>query len=164
MRDDLSFDDPCLLFALRRESQAFVREFPVQQRFPAAPCRARFCGPTWLTVLVMETGVGSAAVQKALDWATAAPLLGRVPYRPKLVLSAGFAGALADGYRVGDIVLADEVADAEGNCWRTTWPGDLPPGEWRPPIHRGRLLDSPVLVGEPQAKRDLGHKHGAVAV
>ena len=42
--DPLLFDDPCVLFALRHESAPFVRLFPVQQRFPGAPCRARFCG------------------------------------------------------------------------------------------------------------------------
>ena len=66
--DPLRLDDPCILFALRRESAPFLRLFPVQQRFARAPCRARFCGPSWLTVLVLETGVGPECSRRALDW------------------------------------------------------------------------------------------------
>src|SRR5215813_3502979 len=97
---DLLFADPCVLFALRREASSFLREFAPQQRFPGAPCRARFCGPSWLTVLVLETGVGRDCSRRALDWLLGGPMLDNVPYRPKVVLSAGFCGALKPGYRV----------------------------------------------------------------
>jgi nucleoside phosphorylase len=161
--NELVFDDPCIVFALGRESQAFLREFRPQQRFPGAPCRARFCGPPWLTVLVLETGIGRAATERALDWLLGRPLLGGVPYRPKVVLSAGFSGALRADYRVGDVLLATEVADTAGNRWPTTWPGELPSGEWRPPLHRARLLTVSQLVGAPEAKRALGERHDAAA-
>ncbi len=161
---ELAFTDPCVVFALRREAAPFLRgTFRPQQRFPGAPCRARFCGPSWLTVLVLETGLGPAAVEAALTWALGSPLFGNVPYRPKLVLSAGFSGALRPGLRVGDLVLATEVADLEGNRWPAPWPGELPPGEWRPPLTRGRLLTVPGLAGTPGAKRALGERHDALA-
>jgi len=162
--DDLSFTDPCVLFALRRESQAFRREFRAHQRFPGAPCWARFCGPAWLTVLVLETGLGARRTEAALNWLLGAPLLGNLPYRPKMVLSAGFSGALQEGLHVGDLVLATEVVDTEGNSWPTTWPGELPPGEWRPPLRRGRLLTAPHLVGSAEEKKALGRQHEAAAV
>src|SRR5438034_11802836 len=87
--NELTFDDPCVLFALRREARAFYREFRPQQTFPGAPCRARFCGPPWLTVLVLETGLGAGRVEQALAWLLGNPVLESVPYSPKLVLSAG---------------------------------------------------------------------------
>ncbi|MBY0528109.1 MAG: hypothetical protein K2R98_32230 [Gemmataceae bacterium] len=161
---DLAFQDPCLLFALRRESSPFLRDFRPHQRFPGAPCWARFGGPAWLTVLVLETGVGTERAQTALNWLLSGPVLENVPYRPKLVLSAGFSGALQDRFNVGDIILATEVTDSAGNRWPTTWPGELPAGEWRPPLHRGRLLTVPQVVGDPREKRALGEKHDAVAV
>jgi adenosylhomocysteine nucleosidase len=161
---DLDFDDPCVLFALGRESRAFRREFRPTQRFPGAPCWARFCGPAWLSILVLETGVGAARVERVLDWLFKAPQLGIVPYRPKVALSAGFAGALDEERRVGDIVLATEVVDPEGNRWPTTWPEELPAGEWQPPLHRGRLLSTVQMVCTAQEKRALGQQHGAVAV
>jgi adenosylhomocysteine nucleosidase len=161
---ELAFDDPCLVFALGRESAAFRREFRPHQRFPGSPCRARFCGPPWLTVLVLETGVGSAPTDRALDWVLGQPKLGDVPYRPRVVLSAGFAGALQPEYKVGDILLATEVVDAEGNSWPTTWPGELPAGEWQPPLHRARLLTVDTIVGGVEEKKALGSRHQAAAV
>ncbi len=161
---ELAFDDPCVLFALARESGPFRREFRPQQTFPGAPCRARFCGPAWLSVLVVETGMGTAHTERALDWLLGRPLLGNVAYRPKVVVSAGFAGALRKPLLVGDVLLATEVADMEGNVWPATWPAELPEGPWDPPLRRGRLLTVARAVAEPQAKRELGERHGAAAV
>jgi adenosylhomocysteine nucleosidase len=162
--NDLSFDDPCVVFALRRESAPFLREFRPQQGFPGSPCWARFCGPPWLSVLVLETGVGARAAEAAVDWLLKRPKLGDVPYRPKVVLSAGFAGALRPDGRVGDVLLATDVVDADGECWPATWPEELPPGDWRPPLHRGRVLTAPRLVTTPEEKRALGERHQATAV
>src|SRR2546421_12886448 len=110
--NNLCLNDPLILFPLRREASFFCQEFEPQQRFPGAPCRAYFAGPTWLTVLVLETGVGPAASEKALDWALSKPLFGNLPYRPKLVLSAGFSGGLSPAPRVGDMVLGPRVMAA----------------------------------------------------
>jgi adenosylhomocysteine nucleosidase len=158
------FDDPCILFALRRESAPFLREFRPNQTFPGAPCRARFCGPPWLTVLVVETGVGQASVARVLDWLLAKPKFDKVPYRPKLILYAGFAGGLTEALHVGDIVLAEEVLDANGNRWPTTWPEKPLEGRWTPMLHRGRLLTVDRMIASPEDKRRLGVLHGADAV
>jgi adenosylhomocysteine nucleosidase len=164
MSSDLTFDDPCVLFALRREAAPFLREFRPQQTFPGGPCPARFCGPSWLSVLVVETGVGAEAARAAADWVLGQPKLGGVPYRPRVVLAAGFAGALRPDLRVGDVLLATEVCDAAGACWPATWPGELPGGEWRPPLHRARLLTAAGIVGTPAEKRALAERSGAAAV
>src|SRR5262249_43038152 len=110
------------------------------------------------------TGVGAARTEAAVKWLQGQPVLGNVPYRPKILLSAGFCGALQEESRVGDIILATEIADADGNRWPTTWPGELPPGEWRPPLHRGRVLTVPGLASSPEEKRNLGRQHEALAV
>jgi adenosylhomocysteine nucleosidase len=161
---DLTFHDPCVLFAMRRESSPFFREFSPNQRFPGAPVWARFCGPAWLTVLVLETGIGLERMGQALDWLLNQPLLGNIPYRPRLVLSAGFSGALQDRYQIGDIILATDVIDEAGSIRPTTWPGELPAGEWRPPIQRGRLFCATRLIADPTEKRALGEKYRAEAV
>src|SRR5215470_12340080 len=162
--DSLRLSEPLLLFALRREASYFLQEFEPQQRFPGAPCRAYFAGPSWLTVLVLETGVGPEACENALNWALGKPLFGNLPYRPGFVLSAGFAGALSSSLKVGDLVLATEVADADGRTWPATWPGDLPAGEWKPPLARGRVLTTAGLVADPAEKHRLGEQHQALAV
>jgi hypothetical protein len=161
---ELAFDDPCILFALRRESQPFLREFRPQQRFRGAPCWARFCGPAWLSVLTLHTGIGHSRTEAALSWLLSQPIMGGVPYRPKLVLSAGFSGALQEGFQVGDVLLATEVMSVEGKSWPTTWPPELPQGEWRPPLHRGRLLTVPAMITGPEEKQALGQAHHAAAV
>ena len=112
----------------------------------------------------METGVGAARTERALKWLFGKPQLGVVPYRPLLVISAGFAGSLHAERRVGDIILANEVVDADRRSWRTTWPEKLPEGDWQPPLHRGRLLTIGQIVATPEAKRLLAEKHEAVAV
>lgn len=161
---DLHIDDPCLLFAMGRESRGLRREFPPHQCFPGAPCRARFCGPSWLSILVLETGVGPDAVQRALDWLWSKPKLDQLPYEPKLLLYAGFAGSLVEFLHVGDLVLATDIVDPAGNRWPTTWPGELPEGTWQPPLRRGAILSLPNLVGNPDDKRRLGKTHDALAI
>jgi adenosylhomocysteine nucleosidase len=162
--DALRLDDPCVLFALRRERAAFCAEFRPQQAFGGAPCWARFCGPPWLTVLVLETGVGESAVAPVLDWLLATPTLEGVPYTPSVVIFAGFAGALTEQLHVGDIVLSDEVENERGQSWRTTWPAQLPEDRWVPPLHRGRLLTMDRLIGADDEKRRIGERHQACAV
>jgi adenosylhomocysteine nucleosidase len=161
---DILFDDPCVVFALGRESAPFLREFPPQERFPGSPCWAKFCGPEWLSLLVLETGVGHDRAEQAMRWLFSTPKFGDVPARPRLVLSAGFAGALQDGFQIGDIVLATDVTDSTGTVWPANWPGDLPPGEWRPPLIRGRVLSTDRLIGDPIEKRRLGGDHQAAVV
>ncbi len=162
--NEITITDPCVLFALRREARGFLQEFRPQERFPGAPCRARFCGPEWLTVLVLETGIGKNRTEEALRWLLAKPVLVNVPYQPKVVISCGFAGALQPDLQVGDLILATEVIDTEGHCWPIPWPGALPPGDWQPPLKRGRLLTTPQLITDPAKKRELGQRHQALAV
>jgi adenosylhomocysteine nucleosidase len=86
------------------------------------------------------------------------------PYRPRALVSAGFAGALQPGFRIGDIILATEVADPLGNRWPTTWPGKCSSGGSRPDFRRGRVLSAPHLVASSGEKLALGKQHDAVAV
>jgi adenosylhomocysteine nucleosidase len=162
--NDIAITDPCILFSLGREAQAFLQEFRPQQRFPGAPCRARFCGPEWLSVLVLETGVGGERTKRALDWVLSKPSFGNLPYEPKVVLSAGFAGALQEELQIADLILATEVGDAEGNSWPVPWPGPLPEGKWQPPMRRGRLLTVSQIAFDSAQKKDLGVRHQALAV
>jgi adenosylhomocysteine nucleosidase len=161
MSADIAITDPCVVFALRRESMYFRRAHPYQQRFPGAPCRAQFRGSSSQTVLMLETGLGAAAMETALRWSLNAPRFGEVPYRPRFVLSAGFSGALQAEQHVGDVILATEIIDESANCWPVTWPGDIPDGEMP---SRGRLLTVSQLVGDPQDKQRLGQQYQALAV
>src|SRR5690348_6176808 len=115
MSAGLAISDPCVVFALSRESMYFRRAYPYRQRFPGAPCRAQFRGIGSQSVLMLETGVGVAAMEAALHWCLREPRFGDVVYRPHLLVCVGFSGALQPGQRVGDLVLASEVVDQQGN-------------------------------------------------
>lgn len=160
---DLRFDDPCLIFALARESKYLRRELKPNQRFPGAPCRARFCGPSWLSLLMLETGVGAAATAAALEWLAGPPKLDQVVYHPKLVISAGFCGALQGNLEVGAVILGTEAIDQDGKRLGLTWPGPIE-GRWQPPLHQGPIYTAPHLVTHPEEKKALGLRHQALAV
>ncbi len=149
---------PCILFALRREAMFFRRLRRSRRFLPAAPLPAALHGDGPSTVLLVETGVGCAAMEKALTWLFSGPRIDEVPYRPTLVISAGFSGAVVSDLGVGDLVVADEVCDADGVCRRTTWPIAAVRHQ------RGRLLTVPQIIGRPEEKRRLGVRSGAVAV
>ncbi len=158
-----TFSSPCILFALRRESEAFCR--PCQRLCcTGAPCPAWWCEFTGLRVLVLETGVGQGHTKTALEWILRPSSAQGVPSRPSVILAAGFAGALHEAYSEGDVLVATDVIDPEGNRWPATWPGELPLGGDCPPLHRGRLLTMPKLVATPQQKRALAAQYDAVAV
>jgi adenosylhomocysteine nucleosidase len=161
--DDLVFDEPCILFALPREAKAFLREFPPQQRLPDAPCWAQFCGPSWLSVLVLQTGMGCACVEKALAWLDGAPRFGDVPCRPKLIVSAGFAGGLTNDLRAGDLIVATELCTEDGVCLPAPWPGVLT-GAWSPEPLRGRILTVAAPVARTEQKAAMAQKYAALAV
>lgn len=160
MSADIAITDPCVVFALRRESMYFRRVFPFQQRFPGAPCRAQFRGSPSRTVLMLETGLGAAAMETALCWCLNAPRFGEVPYRPRFVLSAGFSGSLQSGQQVGDLILATEVVDQAQQRWPTRCPN-----EWtEAACSQGRLVSVPELVADPRDKQRLGEQFDALAV
>ncbi|MHB1422300.1 MAG: phosphorylase family protein [Gemmataceae bacterium] len=110
-------------------------------------------------MLMLETGVGAAAMETALRWCLSGPRFGGELYRPPLLLSVGFSGALQPEQRVGDLVVATEVLDQQGNCWPAIHPPLLANRE----IAAGRLLMVPELVGDPREKQRLGQQYGALA-
>lgn len=161
MSTEVAISVPCVVFALRREAMCFRRAFPFQERFAGAPCRAQFRGVPGQTVLMLETGLGAAAMEAALLWCLRAPRLGSAPYRPRFVLSAGFSGALQPEQRVGDLVLATEIVDQHGGHWHTD---DLLGMALETAVSRGRLLTVTRLVATPEEKQRLGREYQALAV
>ncbi len=137
----------------------FWRTFTARQRIRGAPCRAWLAGSSGRGVVVLETGLGPAAMGSAVRWVLGEPDLGSGPYRPPFLILAGFSGALLPGRPVGHLLLATEVVDQHGRRWPAPWPGER---EGAP--ERGRVLTADALVVDPAAKRELGARHGAVAV
>ncbi len=109
-------------------------------------------------VAIALSGAGRSAAAKA----TEAVLLG---HRPAWVFSAGFCGGLSDKLRRHDILVADRLADAEGNeiavdLARIQSAGLLS-GQG---VHVGRLLTLDAVVRRPREKQALGRDHDALGV
>ena len=81
--------------------------------------------------------------------------------RPSWVVSAGFAGALSDTIRKGDVLMADAVVDTNGNTLEIDLKIDPAAS---PGVHAGRLLTVNKIVRETELRRQLASKFGALAV
>jgi adenosylhomocysteine nucleosidase len=109
------------------------------------------------SLVLVRCGAGR---QSAAD-ATEALILG---HRPRCVISAGFAGGLQTAVARHDLVVADDLVDADGQHLAIEPPLNrrcLPEG---PPLHVGRLLTVDRVVHQPREKKELGEKHQALAV
>ncbi|MDO4569408.1 MAG: hypothetical protein Q4D38_03385 [Planctomycetia bacterium] len=110
-------------------------------------------------VIVVRSGTGYENAARAAFGACRA-------HRPRCVISAGLAGALAPGWRIGDIFCPAEVLSGERRIpisWRVT--KDLLPQEFRARAQlEGALLTSSNLVCTPREKADLYAQTGARGV
>jgi adenosylhomocysteine nucleosidase len=112
-------------------------------------------------LLLLITGMGAAATERALAWA----LRETNPLgRPARVVCAGFCGALVDGLEVGALLQPDEVVAGRGTDWQSVLP--LMVGRIANPSSplRGRLVTVQHPVLRRQARRELHQRCGAVAV
>jgi len=85
-------------------------------------------------------------------------------HRPELVISAGFAGGLADELSRGDILMADRLSDTSGGRLAIDLKVDAASLADLPGVHVGRLLTADRVIRRPQQKRALGREHSALAV
>jgi adenosylhomocysteine nucleosidase len=107
-------------------------------------------------VVIVESGVGVRAAERATSAAIAF-------YRPRWVISTGFAGALAPELRKGHIVMADEVTDPTGERLATGLKLDPQTVAATRGLHVGRLLTVGQIIRRPEDRRRLAVEHGAIA-
>lgn len=140
-----------MLFALDREAAPFLKSRKSKHRFADAPCRAELYETARGSVVVLITGVGFDPAQSAVNW-----LLSQTT--PRLVVVAGFAGALDLDLQPGEIVVASEVVEPDEQHWRTSIPAEL--GDQT----CGRLVTSRKLVASRFDKLKLHESTHAIAV
>lgn len=107
-------------------------------------------------VIVAESGVGREKAARATDDLIAI-------YRPAWIVSAGFAGALDESFRRGEIVMADHVVDEAGGQLDIGMKMDAATVQATKGLHVGRLLTVDRIIREPDEKRELGKKYNAIA-
>jgi adenosylhomocysteine nucleosidase len=85
-------------------------------------------------------------------------------YRPRLVVSSGFAGGLDYRLKRFDVISADSLIDAEGREIALDPSSLVPRLNETPNLHNGRLLTVDRIIRLSEEKRQLGMQHQALAV
>jgi adenosylhomocysteine nucleosidase len=107
-------------------------------------------------VVVVESGIGPAAAARATKAAINF-------YKPRWVVSAGFAAALDENLRRGHVLLADEVASPDGRKLDVGLKLDPAILAATKGLHVGRLLSIDKLIRKPAERRQLYQEHAALA-
>lgn len=130
-------------FALPAESSEFVKLLKDRHR-TARGLAGELHGHE---IQVLHTGVGAAEAHQQLGFFFAEPPL------PRLMISAGFAGALSDALAIGDLFLSENFSDPRPAAAVTS-----------AAIHRGKLATADVVLDSAAARRRLAESTGAIAV
>ena len=148
---------PCdvgIVFALSQESGRLVDRLGKVSTTHAHGFVARDGFLNDKRIVIVEAGAGREAAARATD-----ALI--VAHRPKLVISAGFAGGLRAGIAKGHFVMPDCVQNNAGKRLSIDLKLDR---STQPTIHVGPLLTVDRIISTPAEKRSLHERTGAIAV
>jgi nucleoside phosphorylase len=117
-------------------------------------------------VVLLALGVGKECAHKAAE------LTARI-YRPRLIVSAGFGGGLAENLTDGDIVIGSQVLELEPrphnkfHCNVIPTPLFRPSPEFAPEnvrVNYGKIVTAPVMILRGDDKTQLGKHTQSLAV
>ena len=148
---------PCdvgIVFALSQESGCFVDRLShvATTHGHGFTLRDGSLGET--RIITIESGAGQSSAARATD-----ALI--VAHRPRLVISAGFAGGLRDGIERGHIVMADAIVNEAGQ--RLAIDLRIERGA-QPSLHVGSLTTVDRIARTSADKRKLHERTGGIAV
>ncbi len=150
---------PCeiaVVFATNLESEDFAKQLENRLTTRCASFVEHAGRMDGRSLVVAETGIGQQASGRATEDLIAV-------HRPSWVISAGFACALRPDLRRGHILMADHIADTEGNQLAVGFHVDREVVGANRGLHVGRLLTVDELIRTPEAKRELGERFDALA-
>jgi len=150
---------PCeiaFIFAVALESDGFVNLLDSRVTTRCASYLEHAGRLNGRSIVVAETGVGARSAAKATEDVIAV-------HKPQWIVSAGFAGALADDLRRGHILMADQLMDLRDNKFSVGFRMDREAIEASRALHVGRLLSVDGLIRTPDEKRKLAERYGSVA-
>lgn len=154
VEDDLARCDIGIVCALPLELAEFVRRCERVRTYTGGDFVFRGGRYDGIRIVVVESGAGQERARRAAQALIDA-------HHPQWVLSCGFAGAMDEALKVGDIVVADKLLCPSQPAIQLDFrmPAD-PNGAWRV----GGLLTMPHIVRTVAEKRSLAAEHGALAV
>jgi adenosylhomocysteine nucleosidase len=107
-----------------------------------------------IRLAVVQSGMGFAKARRATEALIDA-------HTPDWVLSVGFSGGLLPTTKIGDLVLANAIADTHGNELTVDLKMADDPEKG---IYVGRFLNTDEIVRTVEEKKQLAEKHAAIAV
>ena len=146
-------------FALAAESREFLRLLANKSRTDRNAVRVIRGEIHNRTIEVLHTGVGQKICRQRLGkYLSATGQIGHGERDQQLdcLISAGFAGALADNLQIGDLLVAKNFTTVELSETRTSLSHF--------PINIANLLTVPALIESPGERNNLALTSGAAAV
>jgi adenosylhomocysteine nucleosidase len=151
---------PChvgVVFALALEAGSFEDRLAGKIAVRGSQFTAWQGGLNGRGVVVMHAGPGQLNAAAA----TTALILG---HRPRWVISAGLAGGLHPSLKRGDVIMPDFILDEDGHRLAIDFRISHQQQSATPGLHVGPLLTIDHVAFKPAQKRQLGQRHGALAV
>lgn len=153
-QEDLAHADIGVVCALSREMAYFFDECEKTRKYTGGEFAFRGGRFGEIRIACVESGMGFARARRATHALIDA-------HTPKWILSAGYSGALRDDMHVGNIVIANAIADTHGN----EIPIDISmPADPKHGLHVGRFVTTDEMVLLAADKKSLGKKYEAIAV
>ena len=152
--DDLAHADIGIVCALSREMGYFLDECNRVRKYSGGKFTFRGGKFGDIRIAIVESGMGFANARRATNALIDA-------HTPSWVLSCGYSGGIRESMRVGDIVMADAIADTHGNELKV----DLTmSAEGQKRLHVGRFVTTDQMIRLVDDKRKLAEKYDAIAV
>ncbi|MCH7688438.1 MAG: 5'-methylthioadenosine nucleosidase [Planctomycetes bacterium] len=151
---DLAHADIGIVCALPIELGAFLDRCERVRKYSGGDFVFRGGFYNRIRIAVVQSGMGFPKARKATQALIDA-------HTPNWILSAGFAGALLPGMKIGDIVMADSIVDEHNHELSVDlrMPADPEKG-----LHVGRIVTADNMVRLISEKQMLAKKHHAIAV
>src|SRR5688500_3749765 len=153
-QDDKAHADIALVCSLAIEIDPLLKRCEKVRKYTGGKFVFRGGRYDQIRLAIVQSGMGFANARRATEALIDA-------HTPDWVLSVGFSGGLLPSMKIGDVVLANAIADIHGNELKvdSKMADDLEHG-----IYVGRLLNTDEIVRTVEEKKQLAEKHSAIAV
>ena len=151
---DLSHADVGIVYATSLEIAAFLGQCTRVRKYVGGDFVFQGARFDQVRVALAQCGMGFAAARRATQALIDA-------HSPRWVVSAGFSGALLSEMAVGDIVMANAVADTHGQELKVDLNLASNPAAH---LHVGKLLTADNIVRTVAEKQALAAQYQAIAV
>lgn len=153
-QDDKAHADIALVCALAIEIDPLLKRCEKVRKYTGGKFVFRGGRYDDIRLAIVQSGMGFANARRATEALVDA-------HTPDWVLSVGFSGGLLPSMKVGDVVLANAIADTHGNELTVDLKMADDPNHG---IYVGRFLNPDEIVRTVEEKKLLAENHSAIAI